>query len=75
VTVAYGLFALGLVLGWSTLFLRASSWRSRVAQLLWLAVLILLIAAAPAPLTIAWGVATGAIFHLLLQLGLEERRA
>ena len=73
--VACGLFALGLVLGWSALFLRGSTWLTRSVQFLWLAALVLLAAFSPDPISAAAGAATGALAHLMFQLGLEGRHA
>ncbi|MET0180056.1 MAG: hypothetical protein ABW194_06175 [Novosphingobium sp.] len=74
-TIALGLFCFGLVLGWAALFARAGWWRGALGRLGWLAVLALVVAIAPQPWAAAAGVASGLVAHLLLQLGLEERRA
>ncbi|MET0180961.1 MAG: hypothetical protein ABW194_10850 [Novosphingobium sp.] len=74
-TAAVGLFSLGLVLGWAALFVRATWWRGTAGRLGWLAVLVLFVALAPMPGAAAAGVASGLLAHLVLQLGLEERRA
>jgi hypothetical protein len=75
VTVAYGLFAIGLVLGWSALFLMGGGLRVRLAQLSWLVLLALIAAFSPDPLAATLGASAGALAHLTLQLGLEGRRA
>jgi hypothetical protein len=74
VTIAMGLFSIGLVLGWAALFVRAEWWRGALARIGWLATLALFIALSAQPGAAAAGVAGGLAAHLVLQLGLEERR-
>ncbi len=73
--VAYGLFCLGLVLGWSALFLDGSTLSARLGQLLWLAVIVTLSLTSFRPGAAIAGVLSGGIAHCLLFLGLEGRRA
>jgi hypothetical protein len=75
VTIAVGLFSLGLVLGWAALFARAEGLGGALARTVWLAVLALLVAFSPPPAAAAAGVASGLIAHLALLAGLRERRA
>jgi hypothetical protein len=75
VTIAVGLFSLGLVLGWAALFVRAEGLGGALARTAWLAVLALLVALSPQPVAAAAGVASGLVAHLLLLSGLRERRA
>lgn len=74
-TVAYGLFALNAVLGWSALFLRGASAWAIIAQWLWLALLIGISLISPLPWVAAAGAATGAFAHLFLQTYWEGRTA
>lgn len=73
--VAYGLFAMGLVLGWAALFLWAPTWQAISAQALWLGLIVALSMLSSDPWFAATGAAMGAVTHLLLQLGLEARHA
>lgn len=64
--MAYGVFAIGLVIGWAALFARAG-WP-------WAVPIALLLAFAPLPFTCATGLALGAAAHQIFRLGLEARR-
>lgn len=66
---------MGLVLGWSALFLRGAGYPARAGQMLWFAALGASAYLSPDPPFFVAGAVTGAIAHLLLQLGLEARSA
>jgi hypothetical protein len=75
VTLAVGLFALGLVLGWAALFVRPVWWRGSLGQLGWAVALALVVALAPDPRVVAAGIAVGLAGHLTLLAAVRERRA
>ena len=73
-TIAVGLFSLGLVLGWAALFVRPVWWRGALGQLGWAAALALIVALSQEPVAAAGGIGTGLIAHLALLSALRERR-
>jgi hypothetical protein len=75
VTVAYGSFWVGLVLGWAALFAGGLSARARLVQFGWVAALILFALFAPDPRLAALGVLSGAVGHLAWLARLRECRA
>lgn len=74
-TIALGLFSIGLVLGWAALFVRAGWWRGTLGQLGWAAALALFVALSPQPGAAAVGVAGGLLAHAVLLARLAELRA
>lgn len=75
VAVAFGLFSIGLVLGWAALFKRGETPSARLVQLAWFAGLILLVAVAPDPRAAAAGAIGGFLAHFIFLSGLGERSA
>jgi hypothetical protein len=74
VTVAYGVFAIALVLGWAALFTGGASGLARLMQIGWAAGLVLFVLLAPDRGPAAAGVLAGGLAHLVWLLGLREQR-
>ncbi len=71
----FGTMGIGLVLGWSALFLHGWSWRTAVARLLLLAALVAALIAVALPLAGLTGLLVGALAHAMFGFHLEGRYA